>query len=94
MAKAATGDLDGALAAFTEAEALAWQRGVDVLVREATICQAWVRAEQGATEVALAALRSVVDDAGATGDGVNATWARMATGQVLLARIRRRPPRC
>ncbi len=48
MAKAATGDLDGALAAFTEAEALAWQRGVDVLVREATICQAWVRAEQGA----------------------------------------------
>ena len=80
MAKAATGDLDGALAAFTEAEALARQRGVDVLVREATICRAWVRAEQGAADEALAALRAVVDDADAAGDGVNATWARMADG--------------
>ena len=82
MAKAATGDLEGARSAFADALAAAEAQGVPVLERESRVCLTVIRAELG--EDVSGELSALADEARHAGDGVNAAWARLAEGQTLL----------
>ncbi len=84
QARRAVGDVEGALAAFTEGAELARTLGMPAMAIELDVAHAQVSADDGHIEKALLALRSSVDESIRIGSVINEAWARSCLGWVLL----------
>ena len=84
QARRAVGDVQGALAAFTDGAELARTLDMPAMAVELDVAHAQVSADDGHVEEALPALRSSVEESVRIGSVINEAWARSCLGWVLL----------
>ena len=84
QARRAVGDVQGALAAFTDGAELARTLDMPAMAIELDVAHAQVSADDGHVEEALPALRSSVEESIRIGSVINEAWARSCLGWVLL----------
>ena len=84
QARRAVGDVQGALAAFTDGAELARSLDMPAMAIELDVAHAQVSADDGHVEEALPALRSSVEESIRIRSVINEAWARSCLGWVLL----------
>ena len=84
QARRAVGDVQGALAAFTDGAELARTLDMPAMAIELDVAHAQVSADDGHIEEALPALRSSVEESIRIRSVINEAWARSCLGWVLL----------